>query len=294
MFKDYKKILKNLRDMQDQLWKDSMASFPGSASPGDLNEWQRKTFDNVNSWAGQAIGQSLELQQEWLDQWSERASGKKLNPKSFAELSAEASNSTQRWLDNQMRLRDQWLKVLRESGGPGNLPDFGEWEKAVQESTQRQMTLLNDWSEMADLKKLSAKEITKLSNQIVKAMQKSIETQQQLWSHWFSELGAPEATGDAARKVAGAGSKKEKKKIAADAKEASVGSAQQSDDLQQISGIGAGLEKKLKQNGISTLRQIAELSDHEITQLEEKIIRFSGRIKREKWVEQARGLLAGN
>ena len=53
-----------------------------------------------------------------------------------------------------------------------------------------------------------------------------------------------------------------------------------------------GIEKKLKENGIVTLGQIAELSDQAIADLEEKVIRFSGRIKREQWVEQARKLIS--
>ena len=61
----------------------------------------------------------------------------------------------QSWLDNQNRLWDQWLRVLRGGGGSANVPDFGEWEKAVRASVEQQMALLNDWSEMADFKKLS-------------------------------------------------------------------------------------------------------------------------------------------
>ena len=62
------------------------------------------------------------------------------------------------------------------------------------------------------------------------------------------------------------------------------------DDLKQISGIGPGLEKKLNREGILTLDQLAKLSDEDIAHLEESIIRFPGRIKREKWVEQAKKL----
>ena len=54
----------------------------------------------------------------------DRAGGKKVKPKLFADLSAEAVNSTQRWLDNQNQLLDQWLQVVRASGGADSLPDF--------------------------------------------------------------------------------------------------------------------------------------------------------------------------
>jgi len=288
MFKDYKGMFTELRNMQEQLWRESMASFPGAVFPGDMNEWQQKTLENVNSLVGQAVSQALELQREWMDQWMGRAGGKKVKPKMFADLSAEAVNSTQRWLDNQSQLLDQWLHVVRASGGTNSLPGFDEWEKAVQDSIQRQIALLSDWSDMSGVKKLSTKEVAKLSSQIEKSMQKSIETQQRLWSHWFEELAAPVMSEEVA---ADAQPKKKKTRGAAGTRKAAANSAQAEEDLKQISGIGPGLEKKLKEGGISTLRQLAELSDQDIAHLEDNIIRFSGRIKREKWVEQARKLI---
>ena len=288
MSKDYKGMFKELRNMQEQLWRESMASFPGAVFPGDMNEWQQKTLENVNSLVGQAVSQALELQREWMDQWMDRAGGKKVKPKLFADLSAEAVNSTQRWLDNQNQLLDQWLQVVRASGGADSLPGFDEWEKAVQDSIQRQIALLSDWSDMSGVKKLSTKEVAKLSSQIEKSMQKSIETQQRLWSHWFEELAAPVMSEEVA---ADAQPKKKKTRGAAGTRKAAANSAQAEEDLKQISGIGPGLEKKLKEGGISTLRQLAELSDQDIAHLEDNIIRFSGRIKREKWVEQARKLI---
>jgi len=293
MFKDYKEIFKNLREVQDKLWQDSMACFPETEQQKNLNEWQQQTLDKVNSMVEQAVNQSLELQQQWLNQWSERAGEKKLKPKIFAELSAEARGITKQWLDNQNQLRDQWLQLLKGSGSVSQ-PDFAAWEKTVQESIERQMALLNDWSEKADFKKLSLKETGKLSEQIIKSMQKSIETQQQLWSPWFNQLGSTGAVKEAgkATKAAASSSKQQKKTAATKTKNSPSDSTQPDDDLKQIAGVGAGLEKKLKAAGITTLRQIAELSDADIADLEERIIRFSGRIKREEWVDQARKLIS--
>lgn len=278
MFKDYKEIFKNLREAQEQLWNDSMASFSGNAFQQNLQEWQQKTLEGVNEIVGQAISQSLELQQQWLDQWAERMGSKKLSAKLFSELSGEARDITQRWLESQNQLRDQWLRLIRESGSSIQ-PGFTEWEGVVQQSIERQMDLLNDWSKKADFKELSGKEINKLSEQIVKSMQKSIETHQQLWSPWFKQLGTLGETSAETKKEG------EKSKTNASATD------QAEDDLKRIAGIGAGLEKKLKARGITTIRQIAELSDADVADLEREIIRFSGRIKREQWVEQAKQLV---
>jgi len=283
MFKNYMGVLKDLRKMQEQMWKDSMANFPGSAFPTNMDDWQQKTLENVNSLVGQAVNHSLQLQREWLDQWAERAGGKKLKPKTFADLSEEARTSAQRWLDTQNGLWDQWLQVLQGTGEPDKLPDFEQWQVAVRESMERQMSLLDDWSDMTKVKKLSGKEINKLSGEIEKAMEQAIETQQRLWSHWFEDFGALTEAG-----LKAAGGEAKNKKNGKSKKAATEGH----DDLQQIAGIGPGLEKKLKDSGLTTIQQIAELSDQDITHLEEEIIKFSGRINRDKWVEQAKKLVS--
>ncbi len=62
------------------------------------------------------------------------------------------------------------------------------------------------------------------------------------------------------------------------------------DDLTAISGIGPVLQKKLNAEGLYNYAQIAALSDKDIQHLEQTIIKFPGRIKRDSWVEQARKL----
>lgn len=62
------------------------------------------------------------------------------------------------------------------------------------------------------------------------------------------------------------------------------------DDLTAIAGIGPVLQQKLNEQGIYNLAQIAALSDADIERLEENLVRFAGRIKREDWVGQAQRL----
>lgn len=68
--------------------------------------------------------------------------------------------------------------------------------------------------------------------------------------------------------------------------------AAEKDDLKLISGIGPVLEGKLHTAGISRYRQIAVLTDADIDHLESEVIHFSGRIRRDDWVAQARELHA--
>ena len=61
-------------------------------------------------------------------------------------------------------------------------------------------------------------------------------------------------------------------------------------DLQRVRGIGPALAKKLRALGIGDLEQLAALSDARIDELDRELS-FPGRIRRDRWVEQARDLL---
>ena len=65
---------------------------------------------------------------------------------------------------------------------------------------------------------------------------------------------------------------------------------EEQDDLKSINGIGPVLEGKLKAHGICGYRQLATLTDADIDRLESEIINFSGRVRREDWIGQAKAL----
>ena len=62
------------------------------------------------------------------------------------------------------------------------------------------------------------------------------------------------------------------------------------DDLTEIKGIGKVIERRLRELGITSFRQLAELSPEEAKRINEAID-FPGRVEREHWIEQARALL---
>ena len=64
------------------------------------------------------------------------------------------------------------------------------------------------------------------------------------------------------------------------------------DDLKQISGVGPKLEKVLNELGIYTFSQIAEFTDDNVQWLD-NYLAFQGRIKRDKWIDQAAALENG-
>ena len=64
------------------------------------------------------------------------------------------------------------------------------------------------------------------------------------------------------------------------------------DDLTRISGIGAGIQKKLHEAGYTTFEQIAALTDDDIEMIDEQL-KFKGRIIRDDWIGQATELIQG-
>lgn len=62
------------------------------------------------------------------------------------------------------------------------------------------------------------------------------------------------------------------------------------DNLQQIKGVGPVLEKTLHKTGIYYFEQLAQLDNDGVAELDSQLPQFSGRIKRDKWVAQAKTL----
>lgn len=68
----------------------------------------------------------------------------------------------------------------------------------------------------------------------------------------------------------------------------------EADDLKRIKGVGPKLVTMLNEQGITTFAQIAAWSDADIQRVDATLGRFSGRIVRDQWVEQAKLLSAGD
>lgn len=60
------------------------------------------------------------------------------------------------------------------------------------------------------------------------------------------------------------------------------------DDLEVITGIGPVINQKLQEVGIVTFRQIALLTEEQVTLLGESLQVFKDRISRENWIAQAK------
>lgn len=65
------------------------------------------------------------------------------------------------------------------------------------------------------------------------------------------------------------------------------------DNLRRLIGIGPVNERLLKGLGVTTYAQIAAWTEGDVKRIEE-VLNFDGRIAREKWIEQAKLLAAGD
>ena len=64
------------------------------------------------------------------------------------------------------------------------------------------------------------------------------------------------------------------------------------DDLTKLTGVGPQLVKKLNDGGIFHYWQLAAMTDADIVKTDLEL-KLNGRISRDKWIDQARGFLAG-
>jgi predicted flap endonuclease-1-like 5' DNA nuclease len=94
----------------------------------------------------------------------------------------------------------------------------------------------------------------------------------------------PTAKSAAPKKAAAPAAKK------AAAPQAATGKA---DNLRRLIGIGPVNERLLKGLNVTTYAQIAAWTADDVKRIEE-VLNFDGRIAREKWIEQAKLLAAGN
>ena len=83
--------------------------------------------------------------------------------------------------------------------------------------------------------------------------------------------------------------KQEEKTVAKDESKPKVAVKTDSDgdDLTEINGIGPVIAGKLNAQGITTFKQIAELSSEDVERIDAEL-NFKGRIERESWIEQAK------
>ena len=65
-------------------------------------------------------------------------------------------------------------------------------------------------------------------------------------------------------------------------------SHEENDDLKLIHGVGPVLEQKLNELGVHTFRDVARWTEKDIDRIDDQLVHFQGRIRREGWVSSAK------
>jgi predicted flap endonuclease-1-like 5' DNA nuclease len=211
------------------------------------------------------------------------------------------------WAESQKHLWEKFTSVLPAGQPPPDmeawrrtyLQNLSLWEATVKQTLTSEAALLEQWAKNFAQDKTTANPLGGLSRQVEGAMRHWLRSQAQIWDDCFALLRGgkagrqPDAADspdpeDAWEEPAAADATDIPAEPALAAAPAQSEPSFPKDDLQAINGIGPMLEKKLNAQGIVSYRQIAALSDEDIAHLESTVIRFAGRIRRDRWMEQAK------
>ncbi len=293
-------IFKEWQEMQQRFIENLPMKLPGIEYPTQsMNPWELPHLKTFMSWGQSAVRQSLELQTHWLEQWANQMSRTITSSNDTkSEMVERIQESMKGWSQNQSELWEYWFKMVEETANSMEDPsalfeNISSWKETVEESLATQSDWLRKWRKEINIEELSPDELLKVSTKIQEIMNGWLELQGELWHQWFDFLSLneivsiensvrPKSTKEKSVPRKSTEQKKPKPK-----KER----LQDKDDLERISGIGPTLAKKLYEQGITSFKQIAELTEKQIEELEETIIKFPGRIRREDWINQAKRFL---
>jgi predicted flap endonuclease-1-like 5' DNA nuclease len=262
------------RDAQQGVWENLESLTTNWTRPIASRRWPPADFKHLTEWGRTAVRQALSVQSQWIEQWSERIKREGQTPEALDALMKQAIDMVQGGIRSQQELWDHWFEMLEENTAvSGTSQQFSkqlaELESRLNKALTEEWKSISRWGEGTWPQAGSPATLEEFSEQFKTTMHEWTEAQNRLWNHWLGLFADAEA--------------KEQTPAATEGGDG--------DDLTRISGIGPGLAAKLKQQGITTFAQLAALSDAEIDQLEETIIKFPGRIRREDWVGQAKQLL---
>ncbi|MDG4551537.1 MAG: hypothetical protein P9F19_18970 [Candidatus Contendobacter sp.] len=228
------------------------------------------------------------------------------------------------WTDAQKRLWESLCSAIPlqpptgvESWRETYLKNLASWEAAIQRSLEQEAAWVEEWVRRIAQEKGTPEVMASWARQMEEVLQRWIQTQNQWWSDYFAILRgggfAPSASAGSSAPTDATETAPSESFVAVEpppvtpappaapepmpVAEAPVTEApviqpaapvpESPDDLKLINGIGPALEKKLNACGVASFRELATLSDADIQRIE-TFIKFTGRIRREDWIGQAK------
>jgi predicted flap endonuclease-1-like 5' DNA nuclease len=175
--------------------------------------------------------------------------------------------------------------------------NLSSWEDAVKQTLKTESTWMAQLTEQLASKQGMPESMSGWMQQFNEVMHHWVETQNQLWDDCFRMLRSDNAIQELVEQETQSEtavpaeqpetvSRSVETEVILHAEPSIPG--EREDDLKTISGLGPALEKRLNTYGINTYRQLATLSEEEIRHIEKSVIKLSGRIHRDQWIEQAK------
>ncbi len=246
---------------------------------GSARIWEKPATRLMCRWGELVVRQSLELQSRWIDRWTHQFENETVDLQGFSKQVQWINHAMHDWSDIQDELWKFWFDLLEsalEKAGESdpNREKLEAWKKVIKESEADLNHWFTKWEEQINCKPLVPDELNRLIEKLGQEMLGWIQNQAILWQYGFDFVNGS------------ALDNQERKQISSKRSVARL----EKDDLTAISGIGPVIERLLNEQNIVSFRQIAKLTDEEITYLEKSVIRFPGQIRRMQWIRQAKEL----
>ncbi|MEZ5583376.1 MAG: hypothetical protein R3F37_12070 [Candidatus Competibacteraceae bacterium] len=244
-------ILKQWAEAQKRFRESFASVLPKGQAVTDTNWWQNYS-QNLSFWEN-TVKQTLTTEAALMEQWMQQMLKQAGEQNPSAGMARQLEGAMRHWLRCQAQLWDECFAMLR--GGEINSQSTNKPSGVTHPEATADPA--DAWDEPAETD-ADAAEVTEMADvaDVAETTQSSALAQ--------PAVTKPETT---AKPVA---------------------TPYPPDDLKTITGIGPALEKKLNEQGIISYRQLAELNEQEVQNLETTVIKFPGRIQRDQWIDQAK------
>lgn len=300
-------IFKSWTDAQKRLWESLCSAVPFQP-PAGVEAWRETYLKNLNTWES-AVKKTLDQEVAWVEQWVHRVAQEREPPEMMTPWVRQMEEVLQRWVQTQNQWWDEYFAVLRRGSGfiagskqtvaesaptaesasvaepspvvepvpamePASVPSAPAAESASTPAAEP--ASVAEPSPVAEPVPMAEPASTLAAEPAVTVMESVAVT----------ETSRPLAANELAVEPAPTPSATEAV-VEATTVPVVTSDLPSGDDLRLITGIGPALEKKLRDLGICSYRQLATLSDEEIDRLE-IAIKAAGRIRRDDWIGQAK------
>lgn len=269
------------KDAQSRITRCLFANSSDCEIAGSIRNWNRPPTRLIHRLGESVVRHSLELQTRWIDLWIRQFENEAIDLQGFSKQVQRMNRAMQEWSGIQKKLWEYWFSLLDRSlprsGDPeSNRERLETLKKVIKESEADLNHWFTKWEEQINCKPLVPDALNRLIDKVGQEMLGWIQNQTVLWTYGFDFL----------------------KSISSDDRDRKGNSAKLQDSaidrvqLTEVSRIRPVIEHMLNQEDIVSFREVADLSEEELSYLENNGLRFPARSQNAESTQEAKGLLA--